>query len=561
MHPSPRSLLAIATLACLSAPCVASANPIPVITWRTCPESWVGVASGTLGNRLECGRMRVPLDHLAPDGRDINIGVIRIRAADNAPREGAIFFNQGGPGMHPGSLLRSMGEGWSGIRVDDPIDGDKRRLADRYDLVAVIPRGLIGSGRIRCVSDAPAPPARAFLPTHPDDANWQRVLDEAQATVDACKAPEEARYINTEQHAHDMDMLRRALGDERLHFYGISYGGMVGAWYASIYPTHTGRLLLDSTMDLMHGYRAAAVLGLAARQRAFSDNVVGPLLRNPALYGLGNSSDTVATDIDNLSPRAREAWVGRLNAPAQLAAALRLEGWLGSDNPLTLEAMTRLVDRASFSNDRELNRRIRWEAGQLAPLLYSASSAESSGLLEPEGDFVRVATGCNDVPWPRSEAEIRESSRRYAGRYFNFNGDETLEELTCLRWGGPSARRPDLAVLGRAAPFLLIQSEKDTSTPLAGAMHILDAFTNSRMLLVRNSTVHGVFNFTTSPCIERTAAHYLLTGELPATRSRAFACDDIFDNPLNALPGGHSSPAVEPTPMEGPLVPVGHDET
>lgn len=551
-----RPLFAMAALA--SFPAVCGATPVPSITWAACPEAWVGRSSGVLDTRLQCGTMRAPLDHVAPDGRGIDVGVIRIRAGQPALREGAIFFHVGGPGMHPGKLLRSMGEAWSGMDYADPDEGDKRRLADRFDLIAVIPRGLVGSGALRCEGDM-APP-RAFLPTHPDDANWQLAVAEAQATVTACTAPPQARYVNTEQHAHDMDMARRALGDERLNFYGISYGGMVGAWYASMYPTHTGRLLLDSSMDFIHGYHAAALLSMAAIQQTFNDDVVAPLLRNPSRFGLGDSRDTVASAIDDFPARAREAWVGQLDTPARLAAALRLVGWLGSDNPPTLETMKRHVNRAIFSTDPGLDRRLRWEADQLARHLYAAAGTVSATELTPEADFVRVATGCNDVPWPRSEDDIRASSLRYAGRYFNFTGDETMEELTCSRWGGPRARRPDLTPLGRASPFLLVQSEKDSSTPLAGASRILDAYANARMLLVRGSNVHGVFNFTTSPCIERTVARYLLTGDLPVTPSRVFACNDAFDNPVDALPGSPVTPSSEPVATEAPPVSTNRQE-
>jgi pimeloyl-ACP methyl ester carboxylesterase len=558
MHPFHRSIAAIAALVTLPALCAATTPPTTSIRWGTCAASWVGNASGALGSRLQCATLKAPLDHVAPDGREIDVGVIRIRAARPAQREGAIFFNQGGPGMHPGRLLRSMGEGWSRISADDPDEGDKRRLADRYDLIAVIPRGLQGSGELRCAPIL-APP-HAFLPVHLDDANWQLAVDGAQATVEACKSVPQSRYINTEQHAHDMDMVRRALGDERLHFYGISYGGMVGAWYASIYPTHTGRLLLDSTIDLMHGYRAAAFFAMEARQRAFTEDVVAPLLANPARYGLGDSRDTVASSIDDLPARARQAWVGNIDSPARLAAALRLAEWLETDGPPTLEAMTRLIDRARFSGDQALDRRIRWEAGWLARWLFPAVPPAPFASLDPEGEFVRISMGCNDVRWPRSEAEIRESARRYAARYFNFSGDEILEELTCTRWAGPHARRPDLTALGLASPFLLIQSDKDTSTPLTGASHVLNHFANARMLLVRNSSLHGVFNFTTSACIERTAARYLLTGTLPVTPSRTFACNDAFDNPVNALPGSPPTPAGEPAPIDAPAVSPHHDE-
>lgn len=556
----PRSLGAIAALAILLLPDRAISAPAVVVAWGPCPGSWVGSATGTLDGRLLCATMKAPLDHVAPDGREIDVGVVRIRAAVPTQREGALFFHMGGPGLHPGKLLRLIGEAWSRMSADRPNERDKRSLSERYDFVAVIPRGLVGSGALRCASDLPPAPAHAFLPTHPGDANWQLAVNGARATAEACHAPAQARYVNTEQHVHDMDMVRRALGDERLHFYGISYGGMVGAWYASIYPTHTGRLLLDSTMDIMHGYRAAGVLALKARQRVFNADVVAPLLRDPASYGLGQSRNAIATAIDSFPAPAREAWSKQLNSPERLAAALRLVEWLGSERPPSVEAMRRLVERTRFSSDHGLDRRIRREADFLAPSLYAVSATPATTELDAEGDFTRVATGCSDFEWPRSEAEIRESSRRYTALYFDFNGDETLEELTCSSWGGPSARRPSLAGLGQVEPFLLIQAEKDTSTPLAGASHVLDAFDNARMLLVRGSSVHGLFNFTTSSCIERTAARYLLTGTLPGLASRAFSCDDAFINPVNALPGGLPSPTVEPTPIDRPSVPAGHDE-
>lgn len=106
MHFSRRPLVALAALASLPALCGATSTPIPTIAWGTCSESWVGHASSVLGTRLQCGSMKVPLDHVAPDGREMDVGVIRIRAAEPTQREGAIFFNPGGPGMHPGKLLR-----------------------------------------------------------------------------------------------------------------------------------------------------------------------------------------------------------------------------------------------------------------------------------------------------------------------------------------------------------------------------------------------------------------------------------------------------------------------
>ncbi|HEY4292604.1 alpha/beta fold hydrolase [Luteibacter sp.] len=530
-------------------------DPTLEIAWGDCPESWVGQPSDLLAGRVQCGTMRAPVDHVAPDERRFDVGVIRVSAAVPAQREGAIFFNKGGPGSHPGKLLMSLARSWTLIQSDDPDEVNKRRLAERYDLVAVIPRGLTGSGDFRCVTGMPA--RYAFLPTNLDDDNWRLVLEEAQSVVDACGAVAHARYINTEQHVHDMDMLRRALGDERLHFYGISYGGMVGAWYASIYPEHTGRMLLDSSLDFTGDYRTAIRAAMDARHREFFDKAVTPLLRETARYGLGTDKEAVVTAIDALPARIRKVRA-RIQSPLELAAALHVGALLRTDDPSTLEAMTRLLQRPLTGNDALLDGRIRRSALWFASAIYASPQVPEFSSTH-QGDSVRAVVPCNDMQWTRSEQAIRRTAVQDAARYYSATGGETFEELVCTRWGGRSARAPVLSTMGRVPPFLLVQSDQDTSTPLAGAARILDRFANGRLLLVRQSSLHGVFNFNTSSCIETTASHYLLTGVFPDSPSRVLACDGAFDNPVDALPGSPAPPASEPAPVAAP-VPPRHDE-
>jgi pimeloyl-ACP methyl ester carboxylesterase len=529
----------------------------PAIAWATCPETWVGISSDVLGDRLECGTLSAPLDHATPDGRTVDVGVIRIRAARIGEREGAIFLNTGGPGGHPGRLLRSMAEGWSRADPDDRDDGDKRRLADRFDMVAVIPRGLEGSEPLGCISGLP--PRYAYMPANRGDDNWALAVQEAQAVADACTALPNARFITTEQHVHDMDAVRRALGDERLNFYGISYGGKVGAWYAAMYPDHTGRLLLDSSMAFTHDYRTALQMVLEARQAHFQRTVIAPVIATPALYGLPGDADSVALALEDFPGRAREAWAPRLTAPTHLAAALWLVDWLQASPHATLRTIRQRIRATRFSRDSALDAQIGWAANQLADIYFAPPGNDPRFTIGAEGDSVRMLMSCNDSAWLRTEAEIRESLARNSARIFQYDGEDVLEELTCTRWGGQSAREPDLTPLGRAAPFLLIQSENDMATPLRGGSFIVDRFANARMLLVRNSDLHGVFNFTATGCIERTAAHYLLTGSLPESRSRVFSCDVQAGAPIDALLGTPKPPAADPVPVEQPGAP-GHDE-
>ena len=75
--------------------------------------------------------------------------------------------------------------------------------------------------------------------------------------------------------------------------------------------------------------------------------------------------------------------------------------------------------------------------------------------------------------------------------------------------------------------------------------------------MVRDSNVHGLFNFTLSPCIEGTAANYLLTGALPASPTRVATCNGTQGNAVDVIPSAPRRPTAAPEPSPAPAV---HDE-
>ena len=46
-----------------------------------------------------------------------------------------------------------------------------------------------------------------------------------------------------------MDVLRAALGEEKLPYFGFSYGTRLGATYAELFPENVGRFVLDGAVD------------------------------------------------------------------------------------------------------------------------------------------------------------------------------------------------------------------------------------------------------------------------------------------------------------------------
>ena len=43
--------------------------------------------------------------------------------------------------------------------------------------------------------------------------------------------------------------MRHVLGDQKLHYFGISYGTELGGVYAHLFPKNVGRLVLDAVVD------------------------------------------------------------------------------------------------------------------------------------------------------------------------------------------------------------------------------------------------------------------------------------------------------------------------
>src|SRR5690606_22449392 len=80
-------------------------------------------------------------------------------------------------------------------------------------------------------------------------------IDEMEASIaefgQACldHTAELLGHVDTESSARDLDMLRAALGDTTLNYLRFSYGTLLGATYAGLFPEKTGRLVLDGAVD------------------------------------------------------------------------------------------------------------------------------------------------------------------------------------------------------------------------------------------------------------------------------------------------------------------------
>jgi pimeloyl-ACP methyl ester carboxylesterase len=503
----------------------ARADDTAAIRWNECRPELTEIYPEA-GERLRCGVMDAPLDHDDPSSATFPLDIVRVAALDSERREGSLFFNPGGPGSPAGEGAVLHALVFALAEADDPITGSQRKIAERFDIVAVEPRGLGSSRPFRCRSDE-TPPSFNDVSEDRSEQNLQAAEAFVALVARACLGHADARRINTGQTARDMDLVRQALGDEKLNYFGVSYGTWLGSWYARLFPHRVGRMVLDSNMNWTGTFDDAWLANSPARQRVF-DNVVLPMAVSDAkTYGLGTDADALAKNIATWAPGVRSLWRGwatpdewnrREVAIHYLMAARALDFVLkanpGADAP-TITAALRVHD---FGGDARNNKAAFTRSEQLAEE-YFAVPLKPGPLDIPPGDAVLTAVSCNDTDSNPDPIFWRQVGDRYARDYPVGGSAESTQ--ACAYWGGASAHRPPLERLQQGNGVVMVQSEYDQQTPEAGAFDAFRQVPNANMVYLRNDLVHGIFPGT-HDCVDKLVGDFLANGQRPG---RISTCD------------------------------------
>jgi pimeloyl-ACP methyl ester carboxylesterase len=245
--------LGIAAIAPITSGLVASGLAVAApakarIAWKDC------------GARLQCARVRVPLDWDRPGGAQIELAVIRHLASRPEQRIGTLFFNPGGPGS-------------SGVEViEDPFSAGLLDKAGggRFDVVSWDPRGVGASTHVRCFrSEEEGTRFWGGLTIPTTAAASRRYASKAAAYARRCGEVSGPllRHISTADTVRDLDYLRQLVGEPKLNYVGWSYGTFLGQTYANMYPRRVRAMVLDGVVDARRYVRG---------RESSVDNVIAP---------------------------------------------------------------------------------------------------------------------------------------------------------------------------------------------------------------------------------------------------------------------------------------------
>jgi pimeloyl-ACP methyl ester carboxylesterase len=467
-----------------------AAPSVPALAWKPCDGGFY------------CADLRVPLNYRDPRGARISIAAISSRATGPGPSLGWLFFNGGGPNPQVSTLSRvypNLPAAWR----------------ERYNIITFDPRGMGYSTQVRCFPTEAAENALlGSLPVFPVGKAQVTAYDQAYAKLDARCARNAGPLLDHDSSAdiaRDMNLLREAVGDPVLNYYGASYGTLFGAIYANLFPATTGRIVLDGNLNPVAWTAGDNRVPDAVR-------IGGPRASQAVMASFLDLCGKASTKACAFSAGTPAATTAKWNTLLRLVGQhpVNLGGQQGTYTYADVVASVSLGSVAQWQGNAVVLQQL-WTAahgGKPGPSPTSSPAPApppSSGPSYYQGVEQQLAIMCADSPNPRDPAAYAT-----AAAASTFAPASVWNTLGCAGWPAAAAQDRYTGPWNRptASTILLIGNTGDPTTAYQDSLAMSRDLARARLL-----TVDGYGHTTTnnpSTCVINEAVSYTVTGALPA---------------------------------------------
>ena len=443
---------------------------------------------------FQCATLTVPLDYDAPDGDTIGVSVIRLQARKKSRRIGSLLLNPGGPGA-------------SGIDFARQAESLLPTVVrDRFDTVSFDPRGVGRSNPVDCLNDAELDALLAVDPSPETAAEKKALFDASRQQVAKCRqrSGKVLPHVGTVDVAKDMDVLREALGDEKLTYVGFSYGTLLGARYAEQFPDHVRALVLDGALDprLTPSQTAKAqAVGFDRALAAFFADCVRARCAFAGHGGIEATYDRLMADIDRSPlPTADGRRLGPSEALFGVAAALYSKeyGW-----PLLRTALETAYSRR--------------DGTALIGLFDSLVERDESGHYSNSTE-AQAAVLCVDNAYPKDPAAFDRDAADFVKVAPRFGAAIAYGASACAFWPAPAVSQAGPVSAAGSAPIVVVGTTGDPATPYAWSQALAEQLPAT--LVTYEGEGHTAYGYQRSACIEDVIDAYLVDLRVPKPGTR-----------------------------------------
>ncbi|RZS43229.1 pimeloyl-ACP methyl ester carboxylesterase [Herbihabitans rhizosphaerae] len=505
--------VAVAGVVAVALPSTGAAEPgapaaAPAPAWGPCLDANLPGVPPEDRPKFSCAWYTVPLDHANPTGPSINLALMKRAADDPTRRIGSLFLNPGGPG---GSGFRTP------TRAKNWFEPE---VLAKFDMVGFDPRGVAASTPLRCFAtaeDAHVHSARTNVIPTTDEAEAD-ITDAYQDYGKSCGQFSGGliEHMSTADVARDLDLLRQAVGDKQLSFVGFSYGTLLGATYANMFPDKARALILDGNVDpklrlsdgldydrqRTRGFEIALDAFLKRCKdvgpdcafsdgdpRAKFDQIRDTLRQHPVVMPDGTAVDLYSFT-DTVS--------GNLYSPEKLADTARL-----------LAALHKVINPQAQA-------RAGAERVDVKALLTAPKIARHD--VEPDTPYATddsyFAVNCTDKPFTHKItenpkiADTWEKESPTFGRYLSWS-----DPAGCTEWPVKNPQPYTGPWNNKTAnPLLVIGNYYDPATQYEYARRMTEQLHSAELVSV-DAFGHCILG--DSSCVDKIAARYLVDGQMP----------------------------------------------
>lgn len=439
---------------------------------------------------FQCATLARPLDRAKPKGATVTLALVKLPASGSPEqRRGVLLWNPGGPGE-------------SGVELSSVALLLPEEVRQSFDFITWDPRGIgVSTPAIQgpgCEIPKPSRPATGRV-------NWHEVLKERIPQVRRMNArcfKRNATIIEnagTLDNAYDIEAMRRALGEEQINYWGLSYGTLLGSTYLQLFPERVRAAVLDSNMDPQMNLHDMVQYAVAP------DHSLG--------FFLEANPETAAQY--------------RLLIKALNRQSITLPN---GDEYTRWDVRDVLNDSVMFyvnpSGDWSVAKEVISTAhtavfGSGAARRAARTALQSPKLQSPPGSVivgsVFSAVVCQDFVDRLSPADQR-SQLAWAVRYGPFYGGTLGMDVvtTCDGYGKAKPHPvPTPKAYGPNVPVMVSASTRDGETPYQWSVNMARVYRNSRMVTLVGG-LHGTFGLAESQCVNTALGDFLVSGQLPA---------------------------------------------
>ena len=453
-------------------------NPI---VWKPC--------DGSTNTEVECGNIEVPFDYADPDQGSFVLFVKKHNAANPAKRIGSMMVNPGGPGFGGSSL------------ADDAEYYFSQDLIDHFDIIAWDPRGTGESTpAVDCVDTFDEYFGLDSPPETPDEK--QALIDASQAFNDKCAENSGTilPYISTQASAQDINSLRLALGEEKISYFGFSYGSELGTTWATMFPETVRAIVVDGAVDPT----ATSIQEGMSQAKGFEGQLS---------TFLKQCSERATCEFHN-GGKAEEAF-------DQLVLDIDATPLEVSKNrtPVTQGVLFTAVAQAMYSD-------YYWP--QLSEALSAAQKGDGTGILQLYDDYYQrkedgtygneleafLAISCLDDPGASSVEDVDSHIEDFIAAAPRLGGNFAYG-YSCALW--PVKQAAKVTITGKGAgPIVVVGTTGDAATPLDSTRKMAQGLEKG-ILIVVDANQHTGYG--ANSCVVKAVDDYLIELTVPTNET------------------------------------------